>query len=189
MKCRILSYLFKISNLTSLKKFKEFLKVLTLLSHPLQNYMMDVVPQLDLKFSYTRWSKSSEVRLQTSSDAEGRRVWTNILPLVHTNGSVKKLILFLLGHAILQSSRTKFWVAWLEIFRPGSRHCHTWGTSIIPLKTSQLCDEIQEDLQACISQININGSTTTAIKFQLKRNSRKWRRQLLWPTWPLGLIG
>jgi hypothetical protein len=62
---------------------------------------MDIIPQLDLKFSNTRWGKSSEGRLQTSPDAKGRRVWTNILPSVHTNSSVKKLILFLLGHALL----------------------------------------------------------------------------------------
>jgi hypothetical protein len=79
---------------------------------------MDVVPQLDPKFSNTRWSKSSQGRLRTFPDAKGRRVWTNILPLVHTNGSVKKLILFLLGRALLQSSRNKFSIAWLEIFRP-----------------------------------------------------------------------
>jgi hypothetical protein len=150
---------------------------------------MDVVPQLDPKFSNTRWSKSSEGRLQTSPDVKGTKVWKNVLPLVHTNDSVKKLILFLLGHALLQSSRTKLSVAWLEIFRPGTRHCHTCGTSIIPLKTSQPCDEIQGDLQTCTSQININGSTITANKFQLKQKSRKWRSQRLWPTWPLGLIG
>jgi hypothetical protein len=137
----------------------------TLLSPPLQIKLMDIAPQLDPKCSNTRWSKSSEGRLQTSPDAKGRRVWTNIFPLVHTNGSVKKLILFLLGHALLQSSRTKLSVSWLKIFRPGTRHCHTWGTSIIPLKTSQPCDEIQEDLQTCACQIDINGSATTAINF------------------------
>jgi hypothetical protein len=59
---------------------------------------MDDIPQLDQMFSNTRWSKSSGGRLQTSPGAKGRRVWTNILPLIHTNGSIKKLILFLLGH-------------------------------------------------------------------------------------------
>jgi hypothetical protein len=44
-----------------------------------------------------------------------RRVLAIIFPLVDTNDSVKKLTLFLLGHALLQSSRTKFSVAWLEI--------------------------------------------------------------------------
>jgi hypothetical protein len=52
------------------------------------------------------------------------------------------------------------------------RVCHQWHTSAIPLKTSQPCDVIQEDLQLCTSQININGSTT-AIKFLLKRESRR----------------
>jgi hypothetical protein len=139
---------------------------------------MDVVPKLDPKFSNTRWSKLSEGRLQTSPDAKGRRAWTNILPLVHTNGSVKKLILFLLGHALLQSSRTEFSVAWLEIFRPGTRCCHIWRTSTIPLKTSQSCDEIQEDLQICTSQISINGRKTTAIKFQLKPEASKTTKEL-----------
>jgi hypothetical protein len=72
---------------------------------------MDVVPQLDPKFGNTRWSKSSEGCLQTSPDVKGRKVWKNVLPLVHTNDSVKKLILFLPGHALLQSLRTKLSVA------------------------------------------------------------------------------
>jgi hypothetical protein len=136
---------------------------------------MDDVSQLDPKFSNTRWRKSSEGRLQTSPDAKGRRVWTNVLPLVHTNGSVKKLILFLLGHALLQSSRTKLSVAWLEIFRPGTRHCHIWRTSTIPLKTSQPCDDIQEDLQICTSQININGSTNNCHQVLAEARSKKMK--------------
>jgi hypothetical protein len=36
---------------------------------------------------------------------------TNILPLVHTNGSVKKLTLFLPGLAPLKSPRTKYSIA------------------------------------------------------------------------------
>jgi hypothetical protein len=43
---------------------------------------MDVVAQLDPKFSNTRWSKSPEGRLQTTPAEKGRRVWTNIFPLV-----------------------------------------------------------------------------------------------------------
>jgi hypothetical protein len=39
-------------------------------------------------------------------------------------------------------------------------------------KTSHQSDEIQEDLQLCTSQINLNGSTTTA-KFYLKPKSRE----------------
>jgi hypothetical protein len=72
---------------------------------------MDVVPQIDPKFRNIRWSKSSEGHLQNSPDSKERRAWTNVLPLVHTNGFVKKLILFLLGHALLQSSRTKLSIA------------------------------------------------------------------------------
>jgi hypothetical protein len=53
------------------------------------------------------------------------------------------------------------------------RHCLIWRTSTIPLKSSQPCDEIQEDLQICTSPININGSTETAIKFLLKRKVKK----------------
>jgi hypothetical protein len=41
------------------------LKDFTLLTPPLQIKLMDVAPQLDLKFSNTRWSKSSGGRLQT----------------------------------------------------------------------------------------------------------------------------
>jgi hypothetical protein len=134
---------------------------------------MDGIPQLDLKLSNTGWSKSWEGRLQTSPDAKGRRVWITILPLVHTSGSIEKLTLFLPGLAPLQSPRTKVSVAWLEIFRLGTRHCLIWRTSTIPLKTSQPCDENQEDLQICTSPININGSTETAIKFLLKRKVKK----------------
>jgi hypothetical protein len=45
------------------------------------------------------------------SSCKGRRMLTNILLLVDTNGFVKELTLFLLGLALLQSSRTKFSVA------------------------------------------------------------------------------
>jgi hypothetical protein len=71
------------------------------MSFPLQIQIMDVIPQLDLKLSNTRWSKDSEGHLQTTPAEKGRRVWTNILPLVHTNGSVKTLTLFLPGLALL----------------------------------------------------------------------------------------
>jgi hypothetical protein len=39
--------------------------------------------------------------------------------------------------------------------------------------TSQPCDEIQEDLQIYTSQININDSPMTAIKFQLELEASK----------------
>jgi hypothetical protein len=41
------------------------LKDFTLLTPPLQIKLMDVAPRLDLKFSNTRWSKSSGGCLQT----------------------------------------------------------------------------------------------------------------------------
>jgi hypothetical protein len=58
----------KTSNLISLiaKDFTSF----TVLSHPLQTQLMDVVPQLDLKLSNTRWSKYSEGHLQTLPTAK-----------------------------------------------------------------------------------------------------------------------
>jgi hypothetical protein len=40
-----------------------------------------------------------------------RRLLASILPLVDTNGSVKKLTLFIPGLALLQSPRTKYLVA------------------------------------------------------------------------------
>jgi hypothetical protein len=42
---------------------------------------------------------------KTSPDVKGRRVWTNVLPLVDTNGSAKKLTLFLHGLALLQVAK------------------------------------------------------------------------------------
>jgi hypothetical protein len=110
-----------------------------------------------------------------------RRVLTIIMPLVDTNGSVKKLTLFLPGLAHLQSPRTKYLVAWLVFIRFVEHVSHKWHTSAIPLKTSQQCDVIQEDLQNCTFQVNINGSThtatspPTAIKFLLKRESRSMK--------------
>jgi hypothetical protein len=46
--------------------FKDF----TLLTPPLQVKLLDVVPQIDLKLSSTRWSRYSEVRLQTLPTAK-----------------------------------------------------------------------------------------------------------------------
>jgi predicted transcriptional regulator len=45
------------------------------------------------------------------SSCKQRRVLTDILPLVDTNDSVEKLTLLILGHTLLQSSRTKSSVA------------------------------------------------------------------------------
>jgi hypothetical protein len=157
---------------------------------------MDVAPQLDLKFSNTRWSKSSGVRLRTlAAEKRRRRVWINIFPLVHTNGSVKIPILFLPRLALLQSPRTKYWVAWLVFIKFVGRVCHQWHTSAIPLKTLQPCDVIQEDLQNCTSQVNINGSTRLQLHHQWPSNfgwseiQGEWRHQQLWTTMTLGWIG
>jgi hypothetical protein len=106
--------------------------------------------------------------LPTAKKEECRQVFC--LWLTPT-GSVKKLTLFLPGLALLQSPRIKYLVAGLVFIRFVERVCHQWHTSTIPLKTSQPCDVIQEDLQLRTSQININGSTT-AIKFLLKWESR-----------------
>jgi hypothetical protein len=124
-----------------------------------------------------------------------RRVLPKFLPLVDTNGSVKKLTLFLPGLALLQSPRTKYLVAWLVFIRFVGRICHQWHSLAIPLKTSQPCDVIQEDLQNRTSQVNINGSTTLQLHHQLSssfcwsKSQGEWRPQQLWPTMTLGWIG
>jgi hypothetical protein len=46
--------------------FEDF----TLLTPPLQIKLLDVVPQIDLKLSSTRWSRYSEGRLQTLPTAK-----------------------------------------------------------------------------------------------------------------------
>jgi hypothetical protein len=91
---------------------------------------------------------------------EERRVLTIILPLVNPNGSVKKQTLFLPGLAPLQSLRTKFSVAWLEIFRPGTRHHRIWGTSTTFPKTSHPCNVSKSTYKICTSELNVNSSTT-----------------------------
>jgi hypothetical protein len=139
--------------------------------------------------------QTSEGRLQNFSSCKGRRVLTNILPLDDTNDSVKNLTLFLPGLALLQSPRTKYSIAWLEIVRPVTRHCHIWRTSMTFLKTSQPCDLTQKDLQNYTSQVNINGSITLQLHHQLpssicwSESQGEWRHQQLWPTMTLGWIG
>jgi hypothetical protein len=129
------------------------------------------------------------------SNYKERRLLASILPLLDTNCSVKKLTLFLPGPTLLQSPRTKYLVAWLVLIRFVGRVCQQWHTSAIPLKTSQSCDVIQEDLQNCTSQVNINGSTTLQLHHQLPSNffwsksQGEWRHQQLWPTMTLGWIG
>jgi hypothetical protein len=93
------------------------------------------------------------------------------------NGYVKELTLFLPGLTLLQSPRIKYLVAWLVFIRFVGRVCHQWHTSAIPLKTSQPCDVIQEDLQNYTSQRLNNTATSppTAIKFLLKWESRRMK--------------
>jgi hypothetical protein len=61
--------------------------------------------------------QTSDGHPQTSPAAKEEGCW-QILLLVNTNSFVKELTLFLPGLTLLQSSRNKFLVAWLEIFRP-----------------------------------------------------------------------
>jgi hypothetical protein len=147
--------------------------------------------QIDLKRSWTRWSKYSEGHLQTFLATKERRALTSILPLVDTNGFVEKLTLFLPGLALLQSPRTKYSISWLVFVRFVTWIWHEWRTSTIPLKTPPPCDEIQEDQQLCTSQININGSTTLQLHHQLPSSSIEARVNKKKPsiTMTLGWIG
>jgi hypothetical protein len=98
--------------------------------------------------------------------------------------------LFLPGLALLQSPRTKRSIAWLEIFRPVTRHCHIWRTSRTLLKTSHPCDARWEDLKICTSptlhrQFNHTAaSPPTAIKILLKRESRSEDIDKYGQPWP-----
>jgi hypothetical protein len=129
------------------------------------------------------------------SSCKKKSVLTNILPLDDTNGSVKNLTLFLPGLALLQSPRTKYSIAWLEIFRPITRHCHIWKTSMTLPKTAHQCDARWEDLKICTSQLYIGSSTTLQLHHQLpsifcwSESQGKWRHQQLWPIMTLGWIG
>jgi hypothetical protein len=118
--------------------------------------------------------QTSEGRLQTSPAAKEEGCW-QIFCLVETNGFVKNLTLFLPGLAPLQSLRTKFSVAWLEIFRPGMRHCRIWRTSPTFPKTLQPCDVSKKTFKLCTSQILMNGSSTTTIKISTEAVSRKMK--------------
>jgi hypothetical protein len=67
-------------------------------------------PQIDLELSSTRWSKLQKdvfksLQLQRKKDVD------KYFALVDTNGSFKKLTLFLPELALLQSLRTKYLVA------------------------------------------------------------------------------
>jgi hypothetical protein len=111
------------------------------------------------------------------SSCKERRILTNILPLDDTDGSVKNLTLFLPGLVFLQSPRTKYSIAWLEIFRPVTRHCHIWRTSMTLQKTSHQSDARQEDLQICTSQLYIDSSTPLQLHQQPTSNF-SWSQKL-----------
>jgi hypothetical protein len=84
---------------------------------------------------------------------------TNILPLDDTNGSVKNLTLFLPGLTLLQSPRTKYLVAWLEIFRPVTRHHRIWRTLTTFSKTSHPCNVSKTTYKVYTTELNVNSST------------------------------
>jgi hypothetical protein len=109
------------------------------------------------------------------SNRKARRVLTITLPLLDTNGSVKKLTLFLPGLAPLQSSRTKFSVAWLEIFRPSMRHHCIWRTSTTFLKILHPCNVSKSTYRIYTSKLNVNSSTTLRLPHQLPSISTEAR--------------
>jgi hypothetical protein len=130
-----------------------------------------------------------------SPAAKGRRVWTKYFAFGSHQWLCQDTDLVPPRLALLQSPRTKYLVAWLVFIRSVGRVCHQWHTSEIPLKTSQPCEVIQEDLQNSTSQVNINSSTTLQLHHQLpssfcwSEGQGEWRQQQLWPTMTLGWIG
>jgi hypothetical protein len=106
---------------------------------------------------------------------KARRVLTITLHLLDTNGSIKKLTLFLPGLAPLQSSRTKFSVAWLEIFRPGTRHHRIWRISTTFPKTSHPCNVSKSTYKIYTSKLNVNSSTTLRLPHRLPSISTEAR--------------
>jgi hypothetical protein len=136
--------------------------------------------------------------IRTSSNLPNRkerRVLKITLPLVDTNGSVKKLTLFLPGLASLQSSRTKFSVTWLQIFRPSTRHHRIWRTSTTFPKTSHPCNVSKTTYKVCTSELkcqqlnNTAATSSTTIDLNWSESQGEWRHQQLWPTMTLGWIG
>jgi hypothetical protein len=97
------------------------------------------------------------------------------LPFVDTNGSVKKLTLFLHGLASLQSSRTQFSVTWLQIFRPSTKHHRIWRTSTTFPKTSHPCYVNMSTYKVCTSELNVNNSTTLRLPHRLPSISTEAR--------------
>jgi hypothetical protein len=98
-----------------------------------------------------------------------------MLLLVDTNGFVKEMSLFLPGLALLQSSRIKFPVAWLEIFRPGMRHHRMWRTSTTFPKTSHPCNVSKSTYKICTSELNVSSSTTLRLPHRLPSISTEAR--------------
>jgi hypothetical protein len=121
------------------------------------------------------------------ANCKERRVPTSILPLLDTNGSVKESTVFLLGHALWQSSRTKFSVAWLEICRPVMRHYHI-GEIQRPFRRPHI--QVMRDKK--VYESALPNSTSMAQQHcsypvnyhqtQPKLDSTKRRHQQLWPT-------
>jgi hypothetical protein len=101
--------LFKTSNLTSLifQGFQRFYYLILPTSNINNGRYTPIRPEA--------WqNKMEQIFRRTSSNLscyKERRVLPNILPLVDTNGSIKKLTLFLPGLALLQSPRNKYLVA------------------------------------------------------------------------------
>jgi hypothetical protein len=83
--------------------------------------------------------------------------------------------LFLPGLAPLQSSRTKFSVAWLEIFRAVMRHHRKGRTSTTFPKTSHLCNVSKSTYKICTSKLNDNSPTTLRLPHQLPSISTEAR--------------
>jgi hypothetical protein len=136
---------------------------------------MDVVPQSDLKLSNTRWSRYSEGHLQTSSTAKKEECRQIFFLWLTPTALWRNWLLFLPGLTLLQSPRTKYSVAWLEIFRTITRRYHIWRNSTTLLKTSQSSDVRQEGPWVCTPQCNINGSTTLQLPHRLPSSSTKVR--------------
>jgi hypothetical protein len=139
--------------------------------------------------------QTSEGHLQTSPAAKEEGYWQIFCPWMTPMALSRTWPCSSLDSHFLQSLRIKYLVAWLVFTRSVGRVCHQWHTSAIPLKTSQPCEVIQEDLCNCTSQVNINISTTLQLYAQLpsifcwSESQREWRHQQLWPTMTLGWIG
>jgi hypothetical protein len=142
---------------------------------------MDVVPKIDLKLSSTRWSRYSEGRLQISPTTKKEDCRQVFCLWLTPTGSVEELTLILLRLARLQSPRTKYSIAWLEIFRPVTRHCRIWRTSPTFPKTSHPCNVSKSTYKnlhfwtQCQQLNNTAVTSSTAIKFLLKQESRRMK--------------